>query len=43
MTHLCRGTKGNKVDFDLSKYAAGVYYIKIEEKGKTITKKVVKQ
>lgn len=34
---------GNKVDFDLSKYAAGVYYIKIEEGGKTITKKVVKQ
>lgn len=34
---------GTKVDFDLSVYAAGVYYINIEEDGKTITKKVIKQ
>ena len=34
---------GNKVDFDLSARAAGVYYVRIEENGKSITKKVVKQ
>ena len=34
---------GNKVDFDLSPYAAGVYYVRIEEGGKIITKKVIKQ
>lgn len=35
--------KGYKVDFDLSARAAGVYYIRVEEDGKTVTKKVVKQ
>ncbi len=35
--------KGYKVDFDLSASAAGVYYVRIEENGKIITKKVVKQ
>jgi hypothetical protein len=35
--------KGYKVDFDLSPYAAGMYYVRIEEDGKVITKKVVKQ
>jgi hypothetical protein len=34
--------KGNRVDFDLSERAAGVYYVRIEENGKTITKKVIK-
>lgn len=34
---------GNKVDFDLSTFAAGVYYVRIEEDGKVITKKVIKQ
>lgn len=34
---------GYKVDFDLSPYAAGMYFIRIEENGKAITKKVVKQ
>jgi hypothetical protein len=34
---------GNQVNFDLSGRAAGVYYVRIEEKGKVITKKVVKQ
>ncbi len=34
---------GSKVDFDLSANAAGVYYVRIEQNGKTITKKVVKR
>lgn len=34
---------GNLIQFDLSLYAAGVYYIRVEENGKTISKKVVKQ
>lgn len=34
---------GNKVDFNLSGVAAGAYLVRIEEKGKVITKKVVKQ
>ncbi|MDP4262231.1 MAG: T9SS type A sorting domain-containing protein [Bacteroidota bacterium] len=34
---------GNKVDFDLSAAAAGVYFVRIEEKDKIVTKKVVKQ
>jgi Secretion system C-terminal sorting domain len=33
---------GNKIDFDLSGVAAGAYLVRIEEKGKAITKKVVK-
>lgn len=35
--------RGNRIDFDLSKQAAGVYYVRIEQEGKTITKKVIKQ
>lgn len=35
--------KGFKADFDLAGKAAGVYYVHIEENGKIITKKVVKQ
>lgn len=34
---------GYNVEFDLSPYAAGIYYIRIEEEGKLISKKVVKQ
>ena len=34
---------GNKIDFDLSALAAGTYFVRIEENGKLITKKVVKQ
>jgi hypothetical protein len=34
---------GYKADFDLSPYAAGMYYMRIEEDGKVITKKVIKQ
>ena len=34
---------GNKIDFDLSPYASGMYYVRIEEDGKTITKKIIKQ
>ncbi len=36
-------TSGNKAEIDLSSYAAGIYYVRIEENGQTITKKVVKQ
>jgi hypothetical protein len=34
---------GNKVNFDLSSFAPGVYFVRIEENGKIITRKVVKQ
>jgi len=34
---------GNKVLFDLSGKAAGVYYVRIEHEGRVISKKVVKQ
>jgi hypothetical protein len=34
---------GNKVDFDLSSVSAGVYFVRINDNGNTITKKVVKQ
>lgn len=34
---------GNRILFDLSGKAAGVYYVRIEEEGKVISKKVVKQ
>jgi hypothetical protein len=34
---------GNKVDFDLSSVAAGVYFVRVEENGKVVNKKVVKQ
>ena len=34
---------GHKVDFDLSSAAAGVYFIRIEDKGNIISKKVIKQ
>jgi hypothetical protein len=34
---------GNKVDFDLSSASAGVYFVRIEDEGNTISKKVVKQ
>ena len=36
-------SSGNKVDFDLSKYAAGVYFIRVDDAGNIINKKVVKQ
>jgi len=35
--------KGYKVEFDLSSKAAGIYFVQIEDNGKVITKKVVKQ
>lgn len=34
---------GNKVDFDLSSLAAGAYFVRVEEKGNVIVKKVIKQ
>jgi hypothetical protein len=34
---------GYKVDFDLSAFAAGVYFVLINDAGNVITKKVVKQ
>lgn len=34
---------GNRTAFDLSPYPAGVYYIRIEQDGRVITKKVIKQ
>jgi hypothetical protein len=34
---------GNRVDFDVSALAGGVYYVRIEDAGNVITKKVVKQ
>lgn len=34
---------GNRIEFDLSSQASGVYYIRIKQDGRTITKKVVKQ
>lgn len=36
-------TSGSMVLFDLSPYAAGMYYVRIEEGKRVITKKVVKQ
>ena len=35
--------RGYKIDIDLSAKPAGIYYVRIEDDGKTITKKVVKQ
>jgi hypothetical protein len=34
---------GNRIDFNLSAVAAGVYLVRIEDNGRVITKKVVKQ
>jgi hypothetical protein len=34
---------GSQLEFDLSPFAAGMYFIRIEENGKWITKKVIKQ
>lgn len=34
---------GNKIDFNLSYFAAGIYFIKINDSGNIISKKVVKQ
>lgn len=34
---------GYKIDFDLSPYSSGMYYVRIEEEGSVITKKVIKQ
>lgn len=34
---------GNQVDFDIAPLAGGVYYVRIEESGNVIVKKVVKQ
>ncbi len=34
---------GNRVDFDLLAAASGTYFVRVEEDGKVITKKVVKQ
>jgi hypothetical protein len=34
--------KGMQVEFDLSPFPAGMYYIRIEENGKVINKKVIK-
>jgi len=35
--------KGNRIEFDLSAQASGVYYIRIKQSGRTIIKKIVKQ
>lgn len=34
---------GNTVNFDLSRYPSGVYFVRIDDAGKSIVKKVVKQ
>jgi hypothetical protein len=34
---------GNRVDFDLSAVASGSYFVRVEENGTVITKKVIKQ
>jgi hypothetical protein len=34
---------GNRLDFDVSALAGGIYYVRVEEGGNVITKKVVKQ
>jgi hypothetical protein len=34
---------GVKVDFDISSLSAGVYYVRVEENGRVIAKKVIKQ
>jgi hypothetical protein len=34
---------GNRVDFDLSAAAAGVYFVQINDRGNVISKKVIKQ
>ena len=36
-------SSGYKLTCDLSMLAAGIYFVRIEENGKTITKKVIKQ
>jgi hypothetical protein len=36
-------SSGNKVNFDLSSVPAGVYFIKVNDSGNILTKKVVKQ
>ena len=36
-------TSGGTVNFDLSGVASGTYFVRIEENGKIITKKVIKQ
>jgi Secretion system C-terminal sorting domain len=34
---------GNKIDFDISKFTTGVYFVSINENGKIITQKIMKQ
>ena len=34
---------GNTVSFDLSSYASGIYFVRIDDAGNTILKKVVKE
>jgi len=34
---------GNRVDFDLSPYPGGMYFIRVEGGGNVVTKKVIKQ
>jgi Secretion system C-terminal sorting domain len=40
--HQSKGN-GNRLSFDLSNLGAGVYFVRIEEVGKVITEKIVKQ
>jgi hypothetical protein len=35
--------KGNRLDFDIALFAAGVYFVRIEDNGKVISQKIVKQ
>jgi hypothetical protein len=37
------GANGYKVDFDLSNFSSGFYFVRVENEGNVITKKVVKQ
>jgi uncharacterized membrane protein len=34
---------GNRLEFDISNFATGIFYVRIEENGKTITQKIIKQ
>lgn len=34
---------GNKMDFDLSLFAAGIFYVTVNENGKIISQKIIKQ
>ncbi len=42
VVHQSKGN-GNRLEFDISLLATGVFYVRIEENGKVITQKIIKQ